>query len=50
MKSLFDVQVALHKIMNAIVDKRIPLQRAGARLFDLQQASVALRRPNRSPD
>jgi len=48
MKSLSDVQVALHQIMNAIVDKRIPLHRASARLFDLQQASVALRQPNRS--
>jgi hypothetical protein len=46
MKSLADVQMALYEVLKALAARRVPLQRAGARLFDLQQAAAALRRPS----
>ena len=48
MKSLADVQAALREVFNALAANRVPLQRAGRVLFDLQQAAVALRQPSRS--
>ena len=48
MKSLADVQIALAEVFNALVAKRVPLQRAGRILFDLQQAAVPLRQPRAS--
>ena len=42
MKSLAEVQVALHEVLNALASHRVPLQRASARLFDLQQAAVSI--------
>jgi hypothetical protein len=45
MKSLTDVQMALSEVFNALAAKRIPLQRASATLYALQQASVSLRNP-----
>ena len=48
MKSLADIQAALYEVMNALGAHRVPLRRAGARLFDLQQAAEALRDPHRS--
>jgi hypothetical protein len=46
MKSLADVQMALYQVLTAVAARRVPLQRAGARLFDLQQAAVSLREPH----
>ncbi len=46
MKSIPQIQAALYEIVTALVAKRVPLQRAGARLFDLQQAASALRKPS----
>jgi hypothetical protein len=46
MKSLADIQAALYEIVTALAARRVPLQRAGARLFDLQQAAVSLREPH----
>ena len=46
MKSLADVQAALYEIVTALAANRVPHQRAGARLFDLQQAAAALRKPS----
>jgi len=43
MKSLYDVQVALSEVGNAILDHRVSHQRAGRILFDLQQAAIPLR-------
>ena len=45
MKSLADIQLALGEVFNALAADRVPLQRASARLFDLQQAAVSLREP-----
>jgi hypothetical protein len=45
MKSLEDIQAALYEVVTAIVAHRVPLQRASARLFDLQQAAMSLRQP-----
>src|SRR5271165_2427627 len=47
MKSHADIQVALYQVMNALVENRVPLRRASARLFDLQQAAMALRELHR---
>jgi len=47
MKSLGEIQSALYKVMIAILDFRVSPRRAGARLFDLQQASLAFRKPHR---
>ena len=44
MKSLADVQVALHKVLNALANHRLPHRRAGAILFGLQQAAMPLRK------
>jgi hypothetical protein len=46
MKSIPQIQAALYEIVTALADRRVPLHRAGARLFDLQQAAVALRKPS----
>ena len=46
MKSLDDIQAALYEIVTALAAHRVPLQRAGARLFDLQQAAMSLREPH----
>ena len=46
MKSLAEIQAALYEIVTALAAHRVPLQRAGARLFDLQQAAAALRKPS----
>ena len=45
MNSLADVQVALAEVWTALATHRVPLQRASARLFDLQQAAISLREP-----
>ncbi len=50
MKSLDDIQLALDQVFIALVAQRVPQQRAGRVLFNLQQASLALRKPNPSPD
>ena len=42
MKSRADIQMALGEIFLALADRRIPLQRASARLYDLQQATASL--------
>ena len=44
-KTLPQVQVALYEVMQAVAEKRIPLERAGVRLFALQQVSQRLRKP-----
>ena len=46
MKSIPQIQAALYEIVTALAAHRVPLQRASARLFDLQQAAVALRKPS----
>ena len=46
MKSLADIQAALYEIVTALAAHRVPLQRAGARLFDLQKAASSLREPH----
>ena len=46
MKSLADIQAALYEIVTALAAHRVPLQRAGARLFDLQKAAGSLREPH----
>jgi hypothetical protein len=46
MKSIPQIQAALHEIVTALAAHRVPLQRAGARLFDLQRAAAALRKPS----
>lgn len=48
MNSLADVQAALHQVINALADHRVSNQRAGARLFDLQQAAVSLCKPRQA--
>ena len=48
MKSLADIQVALHEVMDAIIEDRIPPRRAGAVLFGLQQAAIPLRKPRQA--
>jgi hypothetical protein len=48
MKSLADIQVALAEVFNAITTHRVPHQRAGRILFDLEQAAVAFRDPSAS--
>jgi hypothetical protein len=45
MKSLAEIQAALYKVMNAIIDHRVSYQRAGRILFDLQQAAAPMRQP-----
>ena len=45
MKSLADVQAALGEVLTALAAGRVPHQRAGRILYDLQQAGVALRTP-----
>ena len=49
MKSFHDIRSALTQIYQALLTGSVPLQRAGARLFDLQQTSRELRTPNSSP-
>jgi hypothetical protein len=46
MKSIPQIQSALYEIITALTAHRVPFQRAGARLFDLQQAAAALRKPS----
>ncbi len=46
MKSIAQIQAALYEIVTALAAHRVSHQRAGARLFDLQQAASALRKPN----
>ena len=46
MKSIPQIQAAIYEILTALAANRVPLQRASARLFDLQQAVVALRKPS----
>jgi len=46
MNSLADIQAALYKVMNAIVDHRVSYRRAGRILFDLEQAAAPMRQPN----
>ena len=46
MKSLADIQLALGEVLNALAARRVPLQRASARLFDLQKAASSLREPH----
>jgi hypothetical protein len=46
MNSLADIQAALYKVMNAIIDHRVSNQRAGRILFDLQQAAIPMRQPS----
>jgi hypothetical protein len=48
MKSLADVQTALYKVLNAVADHRLPHQRAGRILFDLEQVALTLRQPSAS--
>src|ERR1017187_4716919 len=45
MNSLGDVQAALAEVWTALATRRVPLQRASARLFNLQQAAISLREP-----
>lgn len=45
-RTLFDVQVTLFEVMNALTDNRIHPRRAGKLLFALQQASLPLRNPS----
>jgi hypothetical protein len=45
MKSLADIQAALYEIVTALAARRVPLQRASARLFNLQQTAISLREP-----
>jgi len=49
MKSLADIQAALHEVLQALAEDRIPHQRAGRILFDIQQAALALRKPVSPP-
>jgi hypothetical protein len=46
MKSIPQIQAALYEILTALAARRVPLPRAGARLFDLQQAAAALGKPS----
>ncbi len=46
MKSIPQIQAALYEIITALAADRVPLQRAGARLFDLQRAGATLRKPD----
>ena len=46
MKSLADIQWALGEVLSALAAHRVPLRRAGARLFDLQKAASSLREPH----
>jgi hypothetical protein len=46
MKSLNDVQLALAEVINALAANRVPIQRASRVLFDLEQATVTLRKPS----
>jgi hypothetical protein len=46
MKSIPQIQAAFYEIVTALAAHRVPLQRASARLFDLQQAAAALRKPS----
>jgi hypothetical protein len=39
------VQVALHRVLIALAEKRIQPQRAGNLLFALQRVSLPLRKP-----
>jgi len=50
MKSLSEIQMALAEVLNALANHRVPLRRASARLFDLQQAAVPFRQRNRPPE
>jgi len=50
MKSLADIQAALREVFTALVARRVPLQRAGRILFDLEQASMTLHKPSPSPE
>ena len=45
MNSLGDVQAALAEVWTALATHRVPLQRASARLFDLELAAISLREP-----
>lgn len=49
MKSLAEIQAALHQVMTAIATERVSNQRAGRILFDLERAAIPLRRPNPPP-
>jgi hypothetical protein len=46
MKSIPQIQAALHEIVTALIAHRVSHQRASARLFDLEQAAAALRKPS----
>ncbi len=48
MRSLEDIQMALYEVCNAILDDRVPTQRAGAILFSLQQAAAPFHKPVRN--
>ena len=50
MKSLYDIQVAISEVLNAMAADTISTRRAGRILFDLQQAAIPLRHPSGSPD
>ncbi len=45
MKSPADIQVALYEVLRALADRRVPLRRAGAILFGLQQAAATFHKP-----
>ncbi len=49
MKSVEDIQLALGEVLNALASRSVPLGRAGRVLFDLQQAALPFRQPNRAP-
>jgi hypothetical protein len=45
MKSLADVQMALTEVFNALLENRIPLDRAASTLYALQQATEPFLNP-----
>src|SRR5271169_3280419 len=47
MKSFYDIRAALNEVIQALAAGSISDRRAGRVLFDIQQASVALRQANK---
>ena len=50
MKSLYDIRAALNDVIQALATGSISDRRAGRVLFDIQQATTALRQANKSPE
>ncbi|MGA9564343.1 MAG: hypothetical protein WBS19_02350 [Candidatus Korobacteraceae bacterium] len=49
MRSLYDIRAALNEVVQALAAGSISNRRAGRVLFDIQQATTALRHPKKYP-